>query len=41
MTRTNYCPYGKMPDWDGPMHEASDESGKKVLRPAWSIAPKS
>jgi DNA invertase Pin-like site-specific DNA recombinase len=34
MTRTDYCPYGKMPDWDGPMHEASDESGKKVLRPA-------
>jgi DNA invertase Pin-like site-specific DNA recombinase len=33
MTRTDYCPYGKMPDRNGPMHEASDENGNKVLRP--------
>jgi hypothetical protein len=37
MTRMDCCPCGKMPDWDGPMHEASDESGKKVLRPAQLI----
>jgi hypothetical protein len=30
----DYCPYGKMPAWDGPMHEASDDAGRKVLRPA-------
>jgi hypothetical protein len=32
MTRMDYCPYGKMPDWGGPMHEASDDAGKKVMR---------
>jgi hypothetical protein len=37
MTRMDYCPYGKMPNWDGPMHEASDQSGNKVLRPAQLI----
>jgi hypothetical protein len=30
----DYFPYGKMPDWNGPMHEASDDSGNKVPRPA-------
>jgi hypothetical protein len=34
MTRTDYCPYGKMPDMNGPMHEGVDENGNKVLRPA-------
>ena len=37
MTRMDYFPYGKMPDWNGPMHEASDENGNKVLRPAQLI----
>ena len=37
MTRMDYCPYGKMPDWDGPMHEASDDFGKKVQRPGQLI----
>jgi DNA invertase Pin-like site-specific DNA recombinase len=34
MTRMDNCPYGKMPDSSGPMHEASDKNGNKVHRPA-------
>jgi hypothetical protein len=33
----DYCPYGKTPDWDGPMREASDDNDKKALRPAQLI----
>lgn len=35
MTRLDRCPYGKMPDPDGPMMERLDKkTGAKVLRPA-------
>lgn len=35
MTRLDRCPYGKMPDRNGPMMERVDKkTGEKVLRPA-------
>jgi DNA invertase Pin-like site-specific DNA recombinase len=37
MTRTDCCPFGKSPDWNGPMLETVDEEGNKVLRPAQMI----